>query len=70
MIGCLYSVSASNVGPELDNLVEHVLHAAREATPVGQDDERQALPTEVVDGLRRLEGRVREPDLARLWSSS
>jgi hypothetical protein len=55
-----------NVGAELDHLVEHVLHAAGEAAPVGQDDEGEALAAEVVDGLGRLKGGVGEPDLARL----
>ena len=42
------------------------LHAAGEAPPVGEDDERQLLPVEQLDALSRLVGGVREPHLARL----
>ena len=46
------------------HLAEHVARAAREAAPVGKDDEGQVLPAiEVLDGLRRLEGRVGVPHL-------
>ncbi|PNY27761.1 Uncharacterized protein TCAP_02317 [Tolypocladium capitatum] len=49
-------------GAVLENLVEHVALTAREASPVGQDHQRQLLAVvEVVDGLRRLEGRVGVP---------
>lgn len=41
-------------------------HPTREASPVGEDHERQPLSVEVIDGLRGLEGRVREPHLASL----
>ena len=41
-------------------------HSAREATPVGKDDEWQFFPTKVFDGLRCLVGRVRKPHLASL----
>lgn len=41
-------------------------HSTREASPVGEDHERQPLSVEVIDGLRSLEGRVREPHLASL----
>mmetsp|Transcript_11419 Transcript_11419/g.33839 ORF Transcript_11419/g.33839 Transcript_11419/m.33839 type:complete len:226 (-) Transcript_11419:3512-4189(-) len=56
-----------DVGAELEHLLEHVLATAREAAPVGQDDEGQALAVvEVVDGLGRLVGGVREPHLPGL----
>ena len=48
----------------LEDLGEHVARAAREAAPVREDDEREVLrAVEVADRLRRLERRVREPDL-------
>mmetsp|Transcript_14907 Transcript_14907/g.36607 ORF Transcript_14907/g.36607 Transcript_14907/m.36607 type:complete len:623 (+) Transcript_14907:577-2445(+) len=50
----------------LKDLSVHVAQAAGEPAPVGEDDERQALAVHVPDGLRGLEGRVREPHLARL----
>mmetsp|Transcript_5307 Transcript_5307/g.17675 ORF Transcript_5307/g.17675 Transcript_5307/m.17675 type:complete len:1245 (-) Transcript_5307:1871-5605(-) len=54
-------------GAELEHLLEHVLAAAREAAPVGQDEQRQPLAgVEVLDGLRGLVGRVGEPDLPGL----
>mmetsp|Transcript_49135 Transcript_49135/g.139167 ORF Transcript_49135/g.139167 Transcript_49135/m.139167 type:complete len:1351 (-) Transcript_49135:2919-6971(-) len=55
-----------DLGAKLEDLVEHVALAAREAAPVGEDHARQVLRVEVVDGLRGLVGRVREPDAARL----
>jgi len=55
-----------DVGAVLEHLVEHVALAAREAAPVGQDEDGQVLAVEVAHSLRRLEGRVRVPDLARL----
>ena len=55
-----------DVGAELEHLVEHVLHAAREAAPVGEHHDGQALVAEVLDGLCRLVRRVRVPHLARL----
>ena len=54
-----------NVRAELEDLFEHVTHAARETAPVRKDDERQLLAVvKVRDRLRRLVGRVREPHLA------
>eukprot|EP00965_Chrysotila_dentata_P090373 2982074-Pleurochrysis_carterae.AAC.1 len=56
-----------NVRAELENLAKHVARAAREAAPVGKDDERQVLGVvEVGNRLRRLESRVGVPDLPRL----
>mmetsp|Transcript_32537 Transcript_32537/g.76881 ORF Transcript_32537/g.76881 Transcript_32537/m.76881 type:complete len:779 (-) Transcript_32537:4324-6660(-) len=52
---------------ELEHLLVHVLAPAREAAPVGEDEQRQALAlVEVLDGLRRLVGAVGVPDLPRL----
>lgn len=42
------------------------LHATREASPVGKDDEGQVLVVEIPDGLCCLVGGVWEPYLARL----
>lgn len=42
------------------------LHATREASPVGKDDEGQVLVVEIPDGLCCLVGGVWEPHLARL----
>mmetsp|Transcript_32105 Transcript_32105/g.81796 ORF Transcript_32105/g.81796 Transcript_32105/m.81796 type:complete len:1343 (-) Transcript_32105:2244-6272(-) len=53
-------------GAELEDLAVHVTRAAREAAPVGEDHHGQVLAREVVDGLRRLVGRVGVPHLARL----
>mmetsp|Transcript_92557 Transcript_92557/g.238957 ORF Transcript_92557/g.238957 Transcript_92557/m.238957 type:complete len:290 (-) Transcript_92557:4629-5498(-) len=56
-----------NLGAELEHLVVHITCAAGEATPVRKDHEGQVLAAvEVFDGSRRLEGTVREPDLASL----
>merc|ERR1719393_36676 len=50
-------------GAELEDLAVHVTRAAREAAPVGEDHHGQVLAREVVDGLRRLVGRVGVPHL-------
>jgi len=51
----------------LQNLVKHVALASRESPPVGKNDQRELFSlVEVVDGLRRLEGRVWEPHLTSL----
>mmetsp|Transcript_23599 Transcript_23599/g.57152 ORF Transcript_23599/g.57152 Transcript_23599/m.57152 type:complete len:394 (+) Transcript_23599:556-1737(+) len=56
-----------DLGAELEDLAVHVAGPPRESTPVREDHQRQVLPpAEVLDGLRRLEGRVREPDLPGL----
>mmetsp|Transcript_18949 Transcript_18949/g.55656 ORF Transcript_18949/g.55656 Transcript_18949/m.55656 type:complete len:508 (+) Transcript_18949:408-1931(+) len=56
-----------DVGAVLEHLTKHVARAAREAAPVRKDEDGQLLAVvEVVESLRRLEGRVREPHLARL----
>ncbi|RUS26109.1 hypothetical protein BC938DRAFT_471233 [Jimgerdemannia flammicorona] len=48
----------------LENFVEHVALTTGEATPVGEDDQRQLLAlVEVVDGLSSLEGRIGVPHL-------
>eukprot|EP00967_Tisochrysis_lutea_P046044 scaffold55875_cov26-Tisochrysis_lutea.AAC.6 len=60
-----------DVRTKLEDLAKHVAGAAREATPVGEDDEREILGRiEVSDSLRCLEGRVRVPDLAGLGEDS
>ncbi len=41
-------------------------HATRKPTPIGKNNQGQLLPAEVLDGLRSLVGRVREPNLASL----
>lgn len=49
------------------HLAEHVARAAGEAAPVGKDDQGQVLPAvKVLDGLRRLKGRVGVPHLMGL----
>mmetsp|Transcript_36871 Transcript_36871/g.79967 ORF Transcript_36871/g.79967 Transcript_36871/m.79967 type:complete len:579 (+) Transcript_36871:554-2290(+) len=54
-------------GSVLQDLSEHITGATREASPVGKDDQRQALSVvEIPDGLSRLVSRVRVPDLASL----
>jgi hypothetical protein len=37
-----------------------------ETPPVGHHDQREGLPVELLHGMRRLQCRVGEPDLARL----
>ena len=55
-----------NVRAKLEHLVEHVSLPAREATPVGKDEQGQAFQLKVPDGLGSLKGGVRVPDLPRL----
>mmetsp|Transcript_74447 Transcript_74447/g.215813 ORF Transcript_74447/g.215813 Transcript_74447/m.215813 type:complete len:204 (-) Transcript_74447:4102-4713(-) len=60
--------SVDDHGAVLEHLREHVAGTTRKATPVREDDQRQVLAAiEVADRLRSLVGRVRVPDLARLW---
>mmetsp|Transcript_22963 Transcript_22963/g.44735 ORF Transcript_22963/g.44735 Transcript_22963/m.44735 type:complete len:728 (+) Transcript_22963:761-2944(+) len=58
--------SINDVGSELEHLVEHVAHSAREASPVSEDDQRKVFAVHVLDGLGGLKRRVRVPHLARL----
>ena len=60
----------------LQDALKEVALATREATPVGQYEERQALAIELLHCVRRLERTVREPYLTRLhmrltsWSTA
>lgn len=45
---------------------EVTFHSAREASPVSEDHQREPFSVEVIDSLRSLKGRVREPHLASL----
>mmetsp|Transcript_35223 Transcript_35223/g.51684 ORF Transcript_35223/g.51684 Transcript_35223/m.51684 type:complete len:266 (-) Transcript_35223:5346-6143(-) len=57
----------NNLGTEFEHLLVHVAGAARETTPVGENDERQVLAAvEILDCLSCLERRVRKPHLASL----
>ncbi|KAF1793903.1 hypothetical protein GQ600_16748 [Phytophthora cactorum] len=55
-----------NGSTELEHLVEHVALATGESAPVSQDEQRQVLALEVLDGRSRLVRRVREPHLTSL----
>ena len=50
----------------LENALKQVTLAAGEATPVCQDEERQALQVELLHGVRRLVRAVWEPHLPGL----
>jgi hypothetical protein len=56
--------SIDNHGAELEHLLVHVTGAARETTPVGEDDEGKVLATvEILNGSSSLVSRVGEPNL-------
>mmetsp|Transcript_62702 Transcript_62702/g.139603 ORF Transcript_62702/g.139603 Transcript_62702/m.139603 type:complete len:270 (+) Transcript_62702:312-1121(+) len=56
-----------NERTEFQYLLKHILAAAGESPPVGEQEERKALAlVEILDGLCSLVRRVREPHLPRL----
>lgn len=48
---------------DLQHAIKQVALSASEPTPVGNDEERQGLPVELLNGLSGLVSRVREPHL-------
>ena len=54
----------------LQNTLKEVSLAAREASPVGQDNERQLLPIKLLHGFSCLLSRVGEPHLPCLHSTA
>mmetsp|Transcript_78729 Transcript_78729/g.160090 ORF Transcript_78729/g.160090 Transcript_78729/m.160090 type:complete len:387 (-) Transcript_78729:840-2000(-) len=54
-----------NHGAKFQDLIVHVTGATRKASPIGENDDGQVLSTiEVLQGLCRFKGAVREPNLA------
>jgi hypothetical protein len=61
-------VSVKNlVHTKLEDLIKHITHTSREATPIGKDEKRQLFSfVKVFDSLRCFIRTVREPNTTRL----
>mmetsp|Transcript_17637 Transcript_17637/g.35580 ORF Transcript_17637/g.35580 Transcript_17637/m.35580 type:complete len:404 (+) Transcript_17637:428-1639(+) len=67
----VFAQGINDLGSKLEDLAVHVTCTSGETTPVGENDQRQVLsPIEILNGLSRLECRVREPNLTGLRLNS
>ena len=56
----------NGLAADLEDAIQQISLPTREAAPVGQDDQRQALLVHLLNRVRRFQGAVWVPDLASL----